>query len=59
LFLDVPQGTDGTFLEGGEGNIGNDTGFLDELSGLDDFLVTLGREGYIDPTGEFVFKVPC
>jgi len=58
LLEDVPEGADGTLLEGGEGKVGDDTLRLDELSCLNDFLVSLGREGDVNPSGEFVFKIP-
>mmetsp|Transcript_15070 Transcript_15070/g.23750 ORF Transcript_15070/g.23750 Transcript_15070/m.23750 type:complete len:234 (+) Transcript_15070:558-1259(+) len=58
LLEDVPESPDGAFLERGEGNVGDDAGILDEFARLDDFLVSLGREGDVDPSGEFVFEIP-
>mmetsp|Transcript_22109 Transcript_22109/g.46541 ORF Transcript_22109/g.46541 Transcript_22109/m.46541 type:complete len:229 (-) Transcript_22109:62-748(-) len=55
---DVPEGADGAFLEGREGDVGDDSGFFDEFSGFDDFFVSFGREGDVYPTREFVFEVP-
>ena len=58
LFQNVPQGADGTLLEGGEGNIGLDSGLGNELSSLGGLDVSGLTQWAIVPTGELVGKVP-
>jgi hypothetical protein len=55
LFQHVPQGTNGSFQQGRVGHVGVQALGLEQLAGLDDFLVALGRQGTIVPTGEFIF----
>ena len=54
----MPEGADGALELGGEGNVRDNALSLDELTGLDDLLVTLGGERNVNPTGELVLKVP-
>ena len=49
LLKNVPQSANGTLQEGGEGNIGDKTFGLDEISGFDHFFMTLWAEGAIVP----------
>ncbi len=58
LFQNVPQGADGTLLEGGEGNVGLDSGLSNELSSLGGLDVSGLAQWTIVPTGELVGKVP-
>lgn len=52
------QRPDGALLEGGKGDVGDDACGFDLLPGLDDLLVTLGGEGNVNPSSEFVLEVP-
>lgn len=52
LFQDMPKGANGTLEQGGKGHVGDNPLLLEELTRFDDFLVTLGREGTVIPTGE-------
>ena len=59
LFEDVPEGADGTLLEGRKGNVGLDAGLLDELTTVGGLDVTGLAQWAIVPPGELVGEVPC
>ena len=52
LFQDVPQGANGTLQKRRVGDIGNQAFGLDELTSLNDFFMTLGRQGTVIPSSE-------
>mmetsp|Transcript_7598 Transcript_7598/g.22264 ORF Transcript_7598/g.22264 Transcript_7598/m.22264 type:complete len:374 (-) Transcript_7598:147-1268(-) len=58
LFEDVPEGSDGTLLHGGKGDVGLDSGLADELSSLGGLDVSGVTERTIVPSGELVSEVP-
>lgn len=57
LFQDVPQGANGTLEKRRVGNVGDQTFLLDELTGLDDFFVTLGGQGAVVPSSKLEMKM--
>ena len=58
LFQDVPQGSDGPLLQGGEGDIGLDVRLLDELSALLGLDVAGLAQRAIVPAGELIREIP-
>jgi hypothetical protein len=58
LLEHVPQRAYRSLLQRREGHVGEESGILNQLARLDDLLVSLGRQGDVDPTGEFVLEVP-